>query len=236
MLNPYEDRYRRVYAAGARFWSPPVPTEELADFIRDWKIPEAAKVIEFGCGEGRDSIFLAKSGFDVTAIDNAPSAIQRAKERANEEGINANFIVSDVTDLTGIPDNSYDLGVNIACLHMFPRYEDRRRHLSEAFRVLNHKAIFYLLNMAVLEKAEISKEFGENWEYPKVGELTPRIVIVDGKEKKILLPIVEGHQTTKEEITKEIGEVGFELLQIERRKTKPQGICWIVVARKPDIC
>ena len=85
----------------------------------------------------------------------------------------------------------------------------------------------------MLEKEEISKEFGENWEYPKVGELTPRNIVVDGKEKEILLPIIAAHNTNKEEITKEMGEVGFELLQIERRKTKPQGICWIVFARKP---
>src|SRR3990172_2538139 len=220
MIHPYEDRYRRVYSAGARFWTSPVPTEELAEFIRGWNIPAGSKVIEFGCGEGRDSIFLAKSGFDVTAIDNAPSAIQRAKKRATEEGIELNFLVGDVTALKSIPDNSYDLGVNIACLHMFPRYEDRRRHLSEAFRVLNRKAIFYLLNMAMLEKEEISKEFGENWEYPKVGELTPRNIVVDGKEKEILLPIIAAHNTNKEKITKEMGEEGFELLQIERRKTK----------------
>ena len=232
MIHPYEDRYRRVYDAGARFWQPPIPTEELAAFIRDWNIPQESRVIEFGCGEGRDSIFLAKLGFDVTAIDIAPSAIESGKERANKEGITANFLVNDITDLKGIPDESYSLGVSIGCLHMFPGYEDRRRHLSEAFRVLNRKAIFYLLSMAALDKKEIS-EFGQNWEFPKVGELTPRNIVVDGKEKEILLPIIAAHNTTKEEITKEMREAGFELLQIERRKTKPFGICWIVVARKP---
>ena len=79
MEHPYEDRYKRVYAAGARFWEAPLPTEELVNFLDEWK-PIRGKVVEFGCGEGRDSIFLARSGYHVTGIDIAPSAIERARE------------------------------------------------------------------------------------------------------------------------------------------------------------
>ena len=79
----YEDRYKRVYAAGARFWEAPLPTEELVNFIGKW-VPPKRKVIDFGCGEGRDSIFLARSGYDVTGVDIAPSAINRAIEWADK--------------------------------------------------------------------------------------------------------------------------------------------------------
>jgi len=232
MIHPYEERYRRVYSAGARFWQTPIPTEELVDFIRDWNIPRDLKVIEFGCGEGRDSIFLAKSGFDVTAIDIAPSAIQRAKEWANKEGVGVNFLVNDVTALKGIPDEFYDLGVNIGCLQIFPKYEDRRKHFSEAFRVLNPKAVFFLCSMAELTKEEVNKQFGLEWKCPKVGELTPRDIIVNGKEKEILLPVIAKHDTTKKEIMKEMNEAGFKILKMEREKTRPHGICWIVVVQK----
>src|SRR4030042_5345792 len=157
MIHPYEERYRKVYGAGAKFWENPIPTEDLVEFIREWDIPRGSKVIEFGCGEGRDSIFLAKSGFTVTAIDVSPSAIQRAKERAEEEGVNVDFLVNDVTALKKIPDEFYDLGVNVSCLQMFTRYKDRRKHLSEAFRVLNTKAVYFLCNEATLTKEEVKK-------------------------------------------------------------------------------
>ena len=107
MEHPYEDRYKRVYAAGARFWETPLPTEELMNFLDEWK-PRIGKVIEFGCGEGRDSIFLAHSGYDVTGVDIAPSAINRAREWAREEGLEIDFHVGDVTALSGIPDNHLD--------------------------------------------------------------------------------------------------------------------------------
>lgn len=232
MVNPYEDRYRRVYDAGARFWERPIPTEELVEFIRNWDIPSSSRIIEFGCGEGRDSIFLAKSGFKVAAIDIAPSAIKRAEEWASEEGVDVDFQVNDVTDLKGIPDEIFDLGVNIGCLQMFPRYEDRRKHFSEAFRVLKPTGIFFLCNMAVLTEEEVKVRFGSKWEWPKVGELTLRKTIVDGKEKEILLPIIAGHGSTKEELTRELNEAGFQILQAKRKKTRPHGMCWIIVARR----
>ena len=233
MTHSYEERYKKVYNAGARFWEPPIPTEELVEFIRDWNMPRDSKIIEFGCGEGRDAIFLAKSGFNVTAIDIAPSAIQRAKEWAHEEGVEVNFLVNDVTALKGIPDEYYDLGVNIGCLQMFPKYEDRQKHLSEAFRVLKPKTIFYLCNMAVLTKEEINQQFGLKWQYLEVGELISRKIVVNRKEKEILLPIIAKHDTIEEEITNEMNETGFKILQMDRVKTRPYGICWIVVVQKP---
>jgi len=209
-----------------------MPTEELVDFIGSIGFQKDTRVIEFGCGEGRDSIFLAKSGFKVTAVDIAPSAIQRAEEWASREGVEVDFQVNDVTALKDMPDESFDLGVNIGCLQMFPRYDDRRKHFSEAFRVLKPNGVFFLCNMAVLTKEEVDEQFGSKWKSPKVGELTPRKIMVDGKEKEILLPIIAGHGSTKDELTRELNETGFCILQAQRKITRPHGICWIVVARR----
>ena len=235
MIHPYEDRYRRVYSAGARFWETPIPTEELVDFVEKRKLPKGIKVIEFGCGEGRDSIFLAKSGSKVTAVDIAPSAIQRASEWAREEGAEVDFQVNDVTALKGIPNELYDLGVNIGCLQMFPKYEDRCNHFSEAIRVLKPNALYFLCNHAVLTQKEVKQQFGPEWTPPKVGELTPRKIIVDGKEKEILLPIIAGCGFTKEKLTKELAEAGFRIEEAQRKKTRPHGICWIIVAQKNSL-
>ena len=61
-------------------------------------------------------------------MDIAPAAIERAKEWAEEE--------NDVTALMGIPDEYYDLGVDIGCLQMFPTQEERQKHYSQVYRVL----------------------------------------------------------------------------------------------------
>jgi len=116
---------------------------------------------------------------------------------------------------------------------MFPEYEDRRKHFSEAFRVLKPKALFFLCNMAILAPEEVKQQFPPGWTWPKVGDLTPRKIVVDGKEKEILLPIIAGHGFTKEQLEKELTEAGFKALEVQRKKTRPHDMCWIVVAQKP---
>lgn len=234
MTHPYEDRYRRVYSAGARFWETPIPTEELVDFVRRHRFRRNIKVVEFGCGEGRDSIFLAKSGFNVTGIDVAPSAIRRAKEWAYEEKVEVDFQVNDVTALQGILDDSFDLGVNVGCLQMFPESEDRKRHFSEAFRILKPGAMYFLCNMAVVTRDELERDFGQGFSPPNVGELKLRKIVVNGIEKEIPLPTIAGHGFTKEELDKELTEAGFQIKEAQRKKTRPHGICWIIIAQKPE--
>ncbi len=77
----YIERYHKVYEAGARFWEEPIPADASVKFIEkyDSLLPSHRKVIEFGCGEGRDSTFLTSRGLNVLCIDIAGIVIQRAK-------------------------------------------------------------------------------------------------------------------------------------------------------------
>ncbi len=52
-------------------------------------------VLELGCGTGRVSIPLAKSGFNVTGIDLSGDMLKLAKKKAGAEGVNINFIEAD---------------------------------------------------------------------------------------------------------------------------------------------
>jgi len=165
-------------------------------------------------------------------VDIAPSAIRRAREWAVEEGVKVDFRVDDVTALKGIPSESFDLAVNIGCLQMFPEWEDRRRHYSEASRILKPKGLYFLCNVAVLTQEEADEEFGSGWLPPKVGDFTPRKILVDGAEKQVMLPIIAARGFTKEGITKELSEAGFIVIEAQRKKTRPHGICWIVVAQR----
>jgi len=45
------------------------------------------KVLDIGCGAGRHSLYLQQKGFDVTAIDNSPGAIEVCKLRGLENAI-----------------------------------------------------------------------------------------------------------------------------------------------------
>lgn len=57
------------------------------------------KVLFVAEGEGRNAVFVAKNGYEVSAFDYSESGQQKALMLAQEHGISINYIVSDVLEL-----------------------------------------------------------------------------------------------------------------------------------------
>lgn len=63
-------------------------------------------------GEGRNSVFIAQQGLDVTAMDASPVGIAKAQRLADERGVTIHFIEADLLSWEWEPD-AYDLVVGI---------------------------------------------------------------------------------------------------------------------------
>lgn len=109
-------------------WDSGISPPELFDFI---KSHPAGRVIDLGCGTGTNVITLAKAGWQVTGIDFAIRAIQMAKRKTKDAGINADLRVGDVTKLN--LDWQFDLALDIGCFH---GVEDRAAYLDQLTRIL----------------------------------------------------------------------------------------------------
>ncbi|MGO3681463.1 MULTISPECIES: SAM-dependent methyltransferase [Brevibacterium] len=55
------------------------------------------RVLDVGCGEGADVIWLAEHGWEATGIDLSQTAVDRATEAAAAKGVTASFEVADVS-------------------------------------------------------------------------------------------------------------------------------------------
>ena len=53
-----------------------LPDKMITEFVKTHCVKDA---VEFGSGEGRNAIFLAKRGVDVVAVDSSEVAIRNAK-------------------------------------------------------------------------------------------------------------------------------------------------------------
>jgi SAM-dependent methyltransferase len=73
-------------------------------------------VLEYGCGPGSYSFFLAQHGGRVTGIDISDVAIEQAAARARREQLDITYQRMDAEQLT-LPDNSFDLVCGVAILH-----------------------------------------------------------------------------------------------------------------------
>lgn len=103
----YENRERQVPFLTQNT----LPDENLTAFLR--KNPRINSAVEFGCGEGRNAIYMAKQGVTVTAYDSSPVAIENAKKRMIHEQVAVNFICQDIirAPIEGSYDFIYDSGL-----------------------------------------------------------------------------------------------------------------------------
>ncbi|MEX5727249.1 SAM-dependent methyltransferase [Rhodovulum iodosum] len=72
---------------------------EPADFLRReaGRLAPGARVLSVAEGEGRNAVWLAGQGMDVTAIDAAPNAVAKARRLARARGVEVTFHLADVT-------------------------------------------------------------------------------------------------------------------------------------------
>ena len=60
------------------------------------------RVLDVGCGTGEHALMAASLGLEATGIDAAEAAIERARQKAAERGLEARFVVGNVLDLPGL--------------------------------------------------------------------------------------------------------------------------------------
>lgn len=106
----WNDRFRsEAYVYGT------APNQFVREQADRW--PVGASVLELGAGEGRNAIFLAEQGFNVTALDYAREGLCKLQQLADERGVSVTTIQADVTAWT--PDRTWD-GVVSTFLHLPP--------------------------------------------------------------------------------------------------------------------
>lgn len=90
------ERWDRAYHAGNRpAWDTGRPSSDLRQAIAEkWLQP--GRALELGCGTGTNAIYLAEQGFDVTAIDLAPTALAIARDKAKKAGVSVRWLLGDV--------------------------------------------------------------------------------------------------------------------------------------------
>ena len=83
----WNERYQDGYAAHGH------PSTVLQQWVS--RIPRG-RALDLACGSGRNALFLASHGFEVDAVDISNAALDRARERAREAGLQINWIEHDL--------------------------------------------------------------------------------------------------------------------------------------------
>ena len=70
------------------------------------------RALDLACGEGRNAVWLARLGWDVTGVDFSPVALGKARDLMAEAGVDVNWIEADL-DTWEPPPHSFDLVVSL---------------------------------------------------------------------------------------------------------------------------
>lgn len=129
VISPYEDRYR----VDGYYWG--IEPNDLAFDVLKLKYPtRPLRLLEIGCGEGRDAVFFAKNGFIVTAFDATESGIEKAKRLAEIHQVEVNFFKADLKQFRA--EETYDVIYSSGVFHHMP--PQLREEIFENYR--NHTA------------------------------------------------------------------------------------------------
>ncbi len=89
------------------------------EFVRLAEAGEiVGSVLDVGCGTGENSLYLAGLGHDVVGVDGAPLAIEKAKAKAEERGVDVVFLVEDALELRGLQ-RRFDTVIDCGLFHTF---------------------------------------------------------------------------------------------------------------------
>lgn len=140
----------------------------VVHFLSFLKEPRGLRVLDAGCGSGRNSLFLAGAGMQVVGVDQSDGMLERAKAAVAETRCAVDLLQGELEALP-FADGAFDVVICTSVLETMTR-EATSRAMQELGRVL--KPAGYLL---VVTTAAEGSEPGYNEEGPEQTPLKARL-------------------------------------------------------------
>ncbi|MFW9807429.1 MAG: class I SAM-dependent methyltransferase [Candidatus Thorarchaeota archaeon] len=145
-----------------------------------------SRVLDIGSGPGENTIFLAETGFSTIGIDFTPEAVEIARDRARDRGVDVEFIVGNVLDLSRyFGSNTFDYVIDSGLFHSI-HPQDLSSLIEKIEYVLKPNGIYYMLCFSDKEPPgfgprRISKEMIRSALEPRFGVKYIRDSIFESK-------------------------------------------------------
>jgi SAM-dependent methyltransferase len=81
----------------------------------------SGRVLDVGCGEGHDSLYFARRGYEVDALDIDESALDILAKKALSLNVDVQLLHEDITTFT--PVHTYDIILADRSLYFLPTYD-----------------------------------------------------------------------------------------------------------------
>ena len=89
--------YEKWYESEDYYWGIE-PGDFLDELIKLSPYLCGKSVLDIGCGEGKDAVYMAEQGYSVTAFDLTENGIKKTIKLAESRGVEVNAYVDDIND------------------------------------------------------------------------------------------------------------------------------------------
>jgi len=209
------------YAGGPLYGTEPTSVaRRLVEVLRSHGV---RRILEAGCGSGRDLLLYAREGFEVTGTDLSANALRWVRERAEREGLRVTLRRDDLSE-TLLPEASFDAVVAVHVIHLQPA-PLRQAMLNQLWRLTRDGGLIVMANYSTNEQGYAT---WDPWLEPRT-RVDPKGKLVhffDEDELRALLPPDRFDLLTLEEVDlAEVPESG----PVTHRE-------WLTIARKIRTC
>lgn len=114
-----ENSYDQKYTGEEYYWGkkPSVTCEKIIEIIHPTS-NFRPRLIDLGCGEGRNAVYFAKHGFEVVGLDLSLPGLEKTKRYAKEAGVQVTTIHADILEYD--LKETYDVIFSTGTLHFLP--------------------------------------------------------------------------------------------------------------------
>jgi SAM-dependent methyltransferase len=174
--------YRLMYLVGFTPWDRDEIPEVLSTLV-DGADASPDRALDIGCGTGTQAVYLARHGWQVTAVDNVDRALRRARARGEAAGVDVDWRRHDAGQLPELGlDSSVSLVHDRGCFHGLGD-ADRDGYARGVTALASPGASFLLMSFAPNRKPlgpsgasedELLDRFGASWELVEATPVTER--------------------------------------------------------------
>jgi tellurite methyltransferase len=127
--NPYDEKY----AEPGHYWGkkPSTMCGRVLELVRPGP-GFTPRLLDLGCGEGRDAVYFAQHGFDVVGLDLSLPGLEKARRYAAEVGVHLKTIQASIVSYQ--LDDAYDVVFSTGTLQYLPptvraeRFQNYKEH------------------------------------------------------------------------------------------------------------
>lgn len=155
----HEEGYRRIKEKNLSSWGEFCEQSETFEdfYMKDYLVTvldrikpvSNARVLDIGCSTGPVSCFLAQKGYNVDGFDISRTAIEIARTKALDLGLDIQYSVDDICHISITGSDIYDIVIDTHCMHCITYDPDRHAALANIFRLLKKGGYYIVETMSI---------------------------------------------------------------------------------------